>query len=178
MKIDAKSEAVAHLQDYARKKTIDGVKVINLRRFNDDGGSFTELLRLNHGVFQSEIELPIVQVNISSMELGAIKAFHFHRKQTDVWYVPPEDKVLLILVDLRVESATKDVMQRLILGDCQSQLVIIPPGVAHGCKNIADHKSHIIYCMDQNFSPDPATCDEWRLPWDYFGAEIWDIQRG
>ena len=35
------------------------------------------------------------------MDPGVIKAFHLHRRQTDVWFVPPGDKMLLVLLDVR-----------------------------------------------------------------------------
>ncbi len=178
MKISADFASRAYKQEYSKKLTIEDVQIIGLKRFNDDGGAFTELACLAGGVLQNGINIAIAQINYSEMAAGAIKAFHFHQQQTDIWFVPPGDKILLILVDLREDSPTCGVQQRLILGDCQSQLIIIPPGVAHGCKNIAAHEGHIIYFMDQQFNPDPMVCDEWRLPWDYFGAEIWDIHKG
>ena len=44
------------------------------------------------------------QVNYSEMDPGVIKAFHLHRRQTDVWFVPPGDKMLLVLLDVRAGS--------------------------------------------------------------------------
>jgi hypothetical protein len=37
-------------QDYAAKKRIEGVEIVELKRFHDDGGSMTELGRLDAGV--------------------------------------------------------------------------------------------------------------------------------
>jgi hypothetical protein len=28
------------------------------------------------------------------------------------------------------------------------------------------------------FQADPAVCDEGRLPWDFAGADIWDVVKG
>ena len=57
-------------------------------------------------------------------------------------------------------------------------MVRIPPGVAHGVRNLAATRGRIIYFVDTHFSPDPAQCDEGRLPWDHVGAEIWEPVRG
>jgi len=65
-----------------------------------------------------------------------------------------------------------------VLGAGQSRLLRIPPGVAHGARNLAAGPGHVIYFTDLGFTPDPATCDEGRLPWDFAGAEIWDVSRG
>ncbi len=67
---------------------------------------------------------------------------------------------------------------RLMLGNGASRLVRIPPGVAHGARNLGAATGHIIYFTDLHFSADPADCDEGRLPWDYLGAAIWNVTRG
>jgi len=166
------------LQDYSPAPTIDGVQVVELRRFNDDGGALTELGRLQGGLHAALPGFEVKQVNYSEVEPGAIKAFHLHRQQTDVWFVPPADKMLLVLLDVRAGSKSMNVRRRLILGDGNSRLVRIPPGVAHGVKNLAPTPGRIIYFVDTHFSPAPDQCDEGRLPWDFAGAGIWDLIRG
>jgi len=117
-------------------------------------------------------------VNYSVLEPLAIKAFHLHTRQTDVWYVPPSDKLLLVLADVRKGSPTEGMVMRFVLGDGNSRLVRIPPGVAHGCKNLRPQSpTAIIYFVDVQFSTDDQ-CDEGRLPWDHFGAQVWDVERG
>jgi len=176
--LSSEIESAIHLQDYSRKPSIEGVNLINLRRFNDDGGSFTELARIEDGVFTEIPDFKIAQVNFSDMEPNSIKAFHVHRKQTDVWFVPPSDKILLVLADLRQDSPTNGTLMRIIVGDGNPRLVVIPPGVAHGCKNLGQGKAHLIYFMNEQFSPEADQCDEWRLTWDHFGAALWEVQKG
>ena len=166
------------LQDYAPAPEIEGVEVADLRRFHDDGGSLTELGRLSGGVHAAFPGFEVKQVNYSEIDAGAIKAFHLHRRQTDVWFVPPGDKLLLVLIDVRAGSRSRNVRRRLVLGDGVSRLVRIPPGVAHGVKNLAPARGRIIYFVDTHFSPAPAESEEGRLPWDFAGAEIWDVVRG
>ncbi len=166
------------VQDYAPKPAIEGVEIVELRRFNDDGGSMTELARLDGGAVQGLDGFTAKQVNYSVMEPLAIKAFHLHRRQTDVWYVPPSDKILLVLGDVRAGSPTEGMVKRFVLGDGNSRLVRIPPGVAHGCRNLRPASpSVIVYFVDLHFSPG-EDCDEGRLPWDHFGAEVWEVERG
>jgi len=178
MKLTAKAEAQISLQDYSKKTIIEGVEILNLKRFNDDGGSFTELGRLSSGIPEALPDFEIKQVNYSEMSPEAIKAFHVHRNQTDVWFVPPRDKILLVLADAREGSETEGVVMRIPLGDFNSRLVKIPPGVAHGCKNVATENGQIIYFVNQVFSADPDISDEGRLPWDYFGTDVWEIEKG
>ena len=86
-------------QDYTPKKKIEGVEIVELKRFNDDGGAMTELGRLDGGVHKQLPGFTVKQVNYSVLEPLAIKAFHLHTRQTDVWYVPPSDKLLLVLAE-------------------------------------------------------------------------------
>jgi dTDP-4-dehydrorhamnose 3,5-epimerase len=166
------------LQDYAPAPEIEGVRIAELRRFVDDGGSFIELGRLSDGLHGAFPGFAVKQINYSEMEPGAIKAFHLHHRQTDVWFVPPGDKMLLVLLDVRAPSRTRDVCRRMVLGDGTSRLIAIPPGVAHGVRNLAATRGRIIYFVDTQFSPAPEACDEGRLPWDFAGAEVWDVVRG
>ena len=172
------AKQVFQVQSYAPRPSIDGVQITELRRHHDDGGSMTELARLTEGAPAGLTGFTLRQINFSEIEPGAIKAFHLHTRQTDVWFVPPTDKILLCVGDVRAGSATEKLVQRIVLGDGRSFLVRIPPGVAHGCKNLRpDRASVIVYFVDLHFSVGDD-CDEGRLPWDHFGAEVWEVERG
>ena len=173
---DAKSQV--HFQAYGASPTIEGVEIVGLTRHADDGGSMTELLRLDGGHAEALAGFSLRQINFSEIEPGVIKAFHLHARQTDVWYVPPSDRCLMVLVDVRAGSRTEGVSQRLVLGAGASRLVRIPPGVAHGVRNLGAATARLIYFVDVHFTTDPATCDEGRLPWDYLGEHVWDVVRG
>jgi dTDP-4-dehydrorhamnose 3,5-epimerase len=174
---NAAAQAQYGKQDYNPKRRIEGVEIVELKRFIDDGGAMTELGRLDAGMHQQLPGFEAKQINYSVLEPLAVKAFHLHKRQTDVWYVPPSDKILLVLADVRAGSATEGEIMRFPLGDGNSRLVRIPPGVAHGCRNLRPATpSAIIYFVDVQFSVDDE-CDEGRLPWDHFGAEIWEVER-
>jgi len=174
---DAAKRAFA-LQDYTTQAPVGGVEIVDLKRFVDDGGAFLELGRLTAGAHAALRGFEVKQINYSEMDPGVIKAFHLHRRQTDVWFVPPDDRMLLVLVDARAGSPTENAVRRLILGDGSTRLVRIPPGVAHGVKNLATTRGRIIYLVDTHFSPDPDTSDEGRLPWDFAGLDVWEPTRG
>jgi dTDP-4-dehydrorhamnose 3,5-epimerase len=178
MELIPQAKRVFQLQSYAQAPVIDGVGLVELKRFSDDGGSFTELVRLVDGAPESLAGFTVRQMNYSEMEPGVTKAFHLHARQTDVWYVPPSDRMLVVLLDVRETSATKNARMRLVLGAGASRLLRIPPGVAHGVRNVGSVTGRIIYFTDLHFSADPSACDEGRLPWDYAGAEVWDVTRG
>jgi len=177
MKLTPEAEARWRLQGYGKRPGIDGVARVSLQRFGDDGGSMVELLRLAAERPDGLGGFDPAQINYSTIQPGVIKAFHVHRRQTDVWFVPPEDRVLLVLLDTRRDAASSGRLQRIVLGDGVASLLRIPPGVAHGCRNLGTTPARVIYFTDVTFSPDPADCDEGRLPWDFAGAEVWETPR-
>jgi dTDP-4-dehydrorhamnose 3,5-epimerase len=167
-----------HLQTYGPSPVIEGVALVPLARHVDDGGAMTELVRLDDGSAQDLAGFTVRQVNVSELAPGALKAFHLHVRQTDVWYVSPGDRMLVVLIDTRRGSPTEGARMRLVLGDGSSRLLRIPPGVAHGVRNLAATAGRIIYFTDVHFSAEPASCDEGRLPWDFAGSDVWEVVRG
>lgn len=178
MDLTPEAKRVYQLQAYGPAPRIEGVAVVELRRHHDDGGALTELVRLAAGRPEAFPDFTVRQVNYSEVQPGVIKAFHLHTRQTDLWYVPPSDRLLVVLVDVRRGSPTEGTRMRLVLGDGTSRLLRIPPGVAHGVRNLAGTPGRVVYFVDQPFSADPAVCDEGRLPWDLAGPEVWDVVRG
>lgn len=177
VKLSKDVEGKLRKQEYGKAPALDGVVFLDLKRHHDDGGSMMELGRLVHGSLPALGGFEVAQINYSTLEPGAIKAFHVHRRQTDVWFVPPEDRLLLVLADVREGSPTSGKRVRALLGGGSSRLVKIPPGVAHGCRNLGSSPARIVYLTDVHFSPEPDQTDEGRLPWDLFGADVWEMAR-
>jgi dTDP-4-dehydrorhamnose 3,5-epimerase len=165
-------------QSYGSKPTIEGVEIVNGNCFTDDGGHFTELFRLNEKgeVLLLKERFQVRQVSLSLLMPQTVKAFHIHYKQDDVWFVPPSEKLLVNLHDLRTDSSTKDKHMRVFLGDGKSQILRIPKGVAHGAANPYHRPMTLIYATSEQF--DPKDPDEHRLPYDIFGAEVWEMTKG
>ncbi len=164
-------------QEYGRKTPIKDVQVMDLRLLIDDGGSFAELIRLDDT--GKLLAIPTFQVRQSSYSLvlpGAVKAFHLHYNQEDVWFVPPTDRLIVGLLDVRADSPTYNQNMRLVMGGGKAQLLYIPRGVAHGCANIGATPSTILYYVNQHF--DLNAPDEHRLPWDILGEAFWQVTQG
>jgi dTDP-4-dehydrorhamnose 3,5-epimerase len=111
----------------------------------------------------------LAQINFSKLDPGAVKAFHIHKEQIDVWFV--FDKALVSFADFRQDSKTRDNVIRTTM---ENQFVIIPAGVAHGIANPYKTPVHMAYFVNKVFNPD----DELRLPWHIFGLDHWDIKKG
>lgn len=166
-------------QSYAPRPSIAGVSLGEVTVFRSPDGLFTELLRLD-GDRQVE-GLPgfrPIQWNWSLLEPGAVKAWHLHLDQEDLWIIPPDSALLVGLVDLRRESKTASTAQHLTLGGGRCHRLLIPRGVAHGVANLSARPQAMLYAVNQLFTADPEKTDEWRLPWDRFGADFWEMPRG
>ena len=164
-------------QGYGGGVRIDGVKILDLRLLTDDGGSFAELVRFDEsGNLEAIPEFKVRQSSYSLVLPGAVKAFHLHYNQEDVWFVPPTDRLLIGLVDARKDSPTHNATMRFVMGGGKAQLLYIPRGVGHGGANIWQQPATILYYVSQQFDlNDP---DERRLPWDILGADFWQMTPG
>ena len=135
---------------------IEGVVLKELESFNDDRGFFRELIRSTDDSFREGFG----QWSHSLMFDGVIKAWHFHRIQTDWWYIV--SGVLRVgLCDLREESGTYKKTMDFLMGDLQPARVLkVPPGIAHGCKTVQG-PVHLFYLTSHVYNPD----DEIRMPY-------------
>ena len=81
---------------------IPGVEIEPFPLWPDDRGYFLEVARLGQG---KAAELPADQTQVSAALSypGTIKAFHYHRKQTDYW-TAVAGMFQVVLVDLRADS--------------------------------------------------------------------------
>ncbi len=164
-------------QGYGGGRRIDGIKIIDLRLLKDDGGSFAELVRFDEqGNLEAIPEFKVRQSSYSLVLPGAIKAFHLHFNQEDVWFVPPTDRLLIGLVDARKASPTLGMTMRFVMGGGKAQLLYIPRGVGHGGANIGTQPATILYYVNQRF--DITDPDERRLPYDIVGEDFWRIAPG
>ena len=168
--------AVLTTQEYGAKPRIQGVELKEGKSFISDDGLFCELLRITDGQLELWPEFEPRQISYSEVEPGAKKAFHLQFDQEDVWMVPPDKRMLVVLHDARHDSSTAKVTMRLVLGGGKAQALLIPRGVAHGCANIWTEPSSLIYATNAQFNA--AEPDEHRLPWDFLGEDVWQMTKG
>ncbi|MFH1712747.1 MAG: dTDP-4-dehydrorhamnose 3,5-epimerase family protein [Candidatus Jacksonbacteria bacterium] len=169
-----------HKQNYSPKPKIEGVKIIDLPYFIDDGGVFCEIARIlsDTGIQEYFPDFKLRQINWSQIQPGLIKAGHLHKKQEDIWFVPPIDRVLVGLIDARKGSATVNVKMRFVLGAGKARLLYIPRGVIHGCANPYSRPMTLIYLVNQYWTDDQKNTDEWRVDYQIFGKGFWEIAKG
>ncbi len=177
MHIDQKYRENVTIQSYQSMPTIEGVSITECQFFTDDGGNFAELFRLDNAqVEKLEPAFTVKQVSFSVMVPNTIKAYHVHFKQEDLWFCSPFDRLLVNLHDIRQDSPTFDVHQRIVLGAGKHRMLRIPSGVAHGVANIYEKPMTLVYATSEQFLMHAP--DEHRLPWDQFGTDVWELTKG
>ncbi|MFA6005391.1 MAG: dTDP-4-dehydrorhamnose 3,5-epimerase [Patescibacteria group bacterium] len=165
-----------YVQSYEKKPVIEGVKVVPLTNFVGEEGDFGEVLRLaQNGDIAEFPNFHIRQISRTSMFPKAIKAWHLHFKQDEVWFVLPTSHLVVGLWDTRTNSPTNDIKMRLSCGYGKSYLIFIPHGVAHGCANFSNRAAELFYFMNEQFDKDKP--DENRLPYTSAGESFWTPER-
>jgi dTDP-4-dehydrorhamnose 3,5-epimerase len=133
------------------KDLIDGVRVQSYALWPDDRGYFLEAARIGQGLV-AQFPKESTQVSAALSYPGTIKAFHFHKNQTDCW-VPVQGMFQVALVDLRKQSPTFGVRNTMYAGSLRPWQILIPPGVAHGYKVVGKDPAFLIYLTDRFYDP-------------------------
>ncbi|MBV8832672.1 MAG: dTDP-4-dehydrorhamnose 3,5-epimerase family protein [Acidobacteriaceae bacterium] len=137
----------------------------------DDRGYFLEIARTGQGLI-SHFPSTSTQVSAALNHPGIIKAFHYHKLQTDFW-VPAAGLLQVALVDLRQGSRTFARKNTIYVGALRPWQILIPPGVAHGYKVIGEQPSVLVYVTNRTYDPS----DEGRIPYNDTGiAYDWELQ--
>lgn len=136
---------------------IRGVKYKKLVRFSDDRGFFSEVVRDDEDFVKK-----FGQMSISKTNPGVIKAFHYHKKQDDIWFFPGGN-ARVVIHDLRDGSATKGVTETYYMGVDNPGALLIPAGVAHGYQVLGNEPVIITYITTESY--DPKAPDEERYDW-------------
>ncbi len=139
---------------------IDGVYVKQLKINSDDRGFLTELFKADDE-FVKKHNIVVKQTNFSVAYPGLIKAFHWHKKQWDIWFIA-SGNVQVVLHDMREKSPTYKKTQVIFAGETNRVLIAIPPFVAHGYRVLGNEPAALFYHVTETY--DPKNPDEERIP--------------
>ena len=131
---------------------IPGAYVLTPEMHEDERGSFMEVFR------EDVLGVRFVQANHSRSRAGVLRGLHWHKHQSDVWYLM-NGHAQAILADLRTRTATPAVAS-IDLVARKPKVLYIPPGVAHGFLAVTD--VDLIYWVTAYYD---AT-DEFGVAWD------------
>jgi len=134
---------------------IEGVAVRCAKVLPDERGRLGEIMRADDPWFEK-----FGQVYFTTTYPGVVKAWHYHKKQTDHFYVV-KGAVKVALYDGRENSKTKGVVNELCLGEHNPGLVRIPPGVLHGWMCVSKKEAYIVNVVSEVY--DYKKPDEHRV---------------
>ena len=135
---------------------INGVKVKRLKVFPDERGRLMEIMRSDDQEFKK-----FGQMYITTTYPGVVKAWHYHKKQTDN-FCCVKGMAKVVLFDGRKGSSTRGEINEIYMGEHNPILLQIPNNVFHGFKCISETESMIINCPTEIY--DYKKPDEYRLP--------------
>jgi dTDP-4-dehydrorhamnose 3,5-epimerase len=150
---------------------ITGVHVRRARMIPDERGRLGEIFRCDDPLFER-----FGQVYFTTTYPGVVKAWHYHKVQSDHVYVI-QGLIKLVLYDDREASPTRGEVNELYLGEHCPALVKIPPGVYHGWKCVSEREALVINVPTEPYNYNAP--DEYRLhPHDNHIPYRWERRDG
>jgi len=145
---------------------IKDVKIKHLKVIPDERGRLMEIFRRDDNIFEK-----FGQVYVTTVKSNVVKAWHYHKKQTDN-FCCISGKIRLGLYDARKNSPTFGKTMDMKLSLEEPKLVSIPANVYHGFKGIAKVESIIINTPTEPYShknPDEYRMDPFKnnIPFDW-----------
>ena len=135
---------------------IEDIVLRELKPIPDERGWLMELMRPDWEVFEK-----FGQVYLTTVYPGVVKAWHYHKRQTD-HMICIKGMLKLVLYDSRKYSGTYRQIMEVFCGDRKPLLVKIPPLVYHGFKGISKETAYVINVPTELYNYTEP--DEFRLP--------------
>ena len=134
---------------------IDGVAAKKLKVIPDERGRLMEILRCDDDCFEQ-----FGQVYITTTYPGIVKAWHFHKLQSDN-FACVSGMIRVALFDARKNSPTYGEISEFFIGEHNPTLLHIPPGVYHGWKAIGTGEVIIVNAPTLPYNYEQP--DEYRI---------------
>ena len=125
---------------------IEGVGVRKAKVLPDERGRLGEIMRADDPWFEK-----FGQVYFTTTYPGVVKAWHFHKKQTDHFYVI-KGMLKVALYDQREDSATNGIVNQVYLGEHCPGVLRIPPGVQHGWMCVSESEAYIVNIVSEMYN--------------------------
>ena len=147
-----------------RQDPIDGVRFRPTRPVPHEDGVVAEVAR----EAWPEIDQPVVQVHITTTMAGRIRAWGLHQASTDRLFVV-RGLVSIVVYDGREDSPTCGSLNEYRVSERNPGLLVIPPNLYHGWKNIGIDEAYIINMPSSQYEHDGP--DALDLPYESPEAE-------
>jgi dTDP-4-dehydrorhamnose 3,5-epimerase len=140
-------------------RLIDGARLREVKHVPKRDGHLVEIFRSDWRLDEGGVD----QVFRIVLFPGAVNAWHGHEATTDRLFVS-DGLVQVVLYDSRPASPTRGLVCELRLGELRPALLVVPPRVWHGVKNVGPRPACLLNLVDRAYRYDDP--DHWRLPWD------------
>ena len=127
---------------------IHDVEVRDLEKHTDSRGWLTEVFRDDNLPEYFYPAMCYVSMTLPGIERGP----HEHREQTDYFVFTGPGMFQITLWDNRETSPTYRFRQTIMAGDTSPAMILVPPSVVHGYKNVSDVPGLVINCPDRLFA--------------------------
>lgn len=140
---------------------IEGVIVKEIKKFIDDRGYFSELVRTDWSeLIQND---RIVQVNLSHSYPNIVRAWHRHLRGQIDFFICIKGAIKVCAYDDRNNSPTHGELDEIILSEDSFKVARIPGILWHGYKVLGTNPAKVLYLVTKLYKyNDP---DEERRPW-------------
>ncbi len=139
------------------KTEIDGVYIIDIKKYGDDRGCFFETYKASD-FRKAGLDYSFVQDNQSSSRKGVLRGLHFQKTHPQAKLVRVlNGEVFDVAVDLRRGSSTYGKWVGVFLSGDNCRQLMIPRGFAHG------------FVVVSNYAEFSYKCDDFYLPEDEGG---------
>ncbi len=156
-------------EEKLEERKINGVKLIYLITRVDDRGDLVENWRKSWNLLPGNVS----QVyTVHNPRRDVIRAYHKHDELWDLFSIV-NGSAKFRLKDDRKESSTYGMEEEVILGVRKPGLLVVPPGVYHGWMSLEDNTILLSIASHEYNREKP---DEYRIPFDSFGADKWNIK--
>jgi dTDP-4-dehydrorhamnose 3,5-epimerase len=142
-----------------RLDPIHGIEFRPTRPVPHEDGHVTEVARASWDIVGG----PIVQVHITTTMPGRIRAWGLHQRSTDRLFVV-SGLVKIAVFDGRLDSPTCGRVNEFTVSEKNPGLLVIPPNLYHGWKNIGTEEAVIINMPTSQYNYEGP--DALDLSWD------------
>ena len=150
---------------------ISGVTIRKLQLMLDDRGWLMELLRSDWEEFEN-----FTQAYVSTCYPGVVKAWHYHKLQTD-HLTCVSGVAKLALYDPRGDSPTKGMINEFYIGTLNPIMVKIPRLVYHGFAAVGSEMAMIVNFPTALYNYENP--DEYRAPYNDPAIPYnWEVKMG
>jgi len=154
-----------------KQTRLDGVVIIEPKRFGDERGFFAETFQAKR-YRDIGIDRPFVQDNFSHSQRGVLRGLHYQIQNPQGKLVSVvQGEVYDVAVDIRVNSPTFGEWVGVSLSGENGRQLYVPPGFAHGFCVVSETADFTYKCTDY-YNPaaersilwnDPALAINWPV---------------